>query len=125
MDLDELSTTLGKRFSGKFVNETDSIEYEAIAERFSSQEAEILRRSIAMLPPKAPSGLSRERALAILGQLVRVLKELRRASQHSWKAGASSVAISTRPTSRRRDGDSWSWRPSMRTTRPEHDHEGC
>jgi len=34
------------------------------------KEAEILRRSIAMLPPEAPSGLSRERALAILGQLV-------------------------------------------------------
>jgi hypothetical protein len=39
MDLDELSTTLGKRFSGKFVNETDSIEYEAIAERFPPEES--------------------------------------------------------------------------------------
>jgi hypothetical protein len=28
--------------------------------------------------PQAPSGVSRERALAILGQLVRVLRELRR-----------------------------------------------
>jgi len=44
----------------------------------SPEEAEILRRSIAMLPPRAPSGLSRERALAILGQLVRSLRELRR-----------------------------------------------
>jgi hypothetical protein len=44
----------------------------------SPEEAEILRRSIAMLPPQAPSGLSRERALAILGQLVRVLRQLRR-----------------------------------------------
>jgi hypothetical protein len=44
----------------------------------SPEEAEILRRSIAMLPPKAPSGLSRERALAILGQLVRALRKLRR-----------------------------------------------
>jgi hypothetical protein len=44
----------------------------------SPEEAEILRRSIAMLPPDAPSGLSRERALAILGQLVRALSELRR-----------------------------------------------
>jgi hypothetical protein len=44
----------------------------------SPEEAEILRRSIAMLPPQAPSGLSHERALAILGQLVRVLRELRR-----------------------------------------------
>jgi hypothetical protein len=43
----------------------------------SPEEAEILRRSIAMLAPKAPSGLSRERALAILGQLVRVLRQLR------------------------------------------------
>jgi len=31
------------------------------------EEAEILRRSIAMLPPQSPSGLTRERALAILG----------------------------------------------------------
>jgi hypothetical protein len=44
----------------------------------SPEEAEILRHSIAMLPPEAPSGLSRERALAILGQLVRALWELRR-----------------------------------------------
>ncbi|MGO9910670.1 MAG: hypothetical protein ACLPQS_05865 [Acidimicrobiales bacterium] len=44
----------------------------------SPEEAEIVRRSIAMLPPGAPSGLSRERALAILGQLVRALSELRR-----------------------------------------------
>lgn len=27
MDLDEVSTTLGKRLSGMLVNETDSIEY--------------------------------------------------------------------------------------------------
>lgn len=44
----------------------------------SPEEAENLRRSIAMLPPDAPSGLSREPALAILGQLVRELRELRR-----------------------------------------------
>jgi len=44
----------------------------------SPEEAEVLRRSIAMLPPEAPSGLNRERALAILGQLVRALSELRR-----------------------------------------------
>jgi len=44
----------------------------------SPEEAEILRRSIAMLPPQSPSGLSRERALAILGQLVRALRELQR-----------------------------------------------
>jgi hypothetical protein len=42
------------------------------------EDAEILRRSIAMLPPQSPSGLSREPALAILGQLVRVMRELRR-----------------------------------------------
>jgi hypothetical protein len=33
----------------------------------SPEEAERLRRSIAMLPPRAPSGLSHGRALAILG----------------------------------------------------------
>ncbi len=44
----------------------------------SPEQAEILRRSIAMLPPQAPSGLNRERALAVLGQLVRALMELRR-----------------------------------------------
>jgi len=43
----------------------------------SPEEAEILRRSIAMLPPQSPSGLSREQALAILGQLARALRELR------------------------------------------------
>jgi hypothetical protein len=42
----------------------------------SPEQAEIVRRSITMLPPQAPSGLSRERALAILGQLVRVQREL-------------------------------------------------
>jgi hypothetical protein len=44
----------------------------------SPEEAEVLRRSIAMLPPQSPSGLTRERALAIRGQLVRALWELRR-----------------------------------------------
>jgi hypothetical protein len=44
----------------------------------SPEQAEVLRRSIAMLPPQAPSGLSRERAMAILAQLVRALRELRR-----------------------------------------------
>jgi hypothetical protein len=33
----------------------------------SAEEPETLRRSIAMLSPQAPSGLSRERGLAILG----------------------------------------------------------
>jgi len=47
----------------------------------SPEEAEVLRRSIAMLPPQAPSGLSRERALAILAQLIRTLRELRRANK--------------------------------------------
>jgi hypothetical protein len=44
----------------------------------SPEQAEVLRRSLAMLPPQAPSGLSRERAMAILAQLVRALRELRR-----------------------------------------------
>jgi hypothetical protein len=40
----------------------------------SPEQAEVLRRSIAMLPPQAPNGLSRERAMAILAQLVRELR---------------------------------------------------
>ena len=39
----------------------------AIAD-LSPEKAEILQRSIAMLPPQAPRGLARERALAILGR---------------------------------------------------------
>jgi hypothetical protein len=39
MDLDEVSTTLGKSLSGMLVNETDSIEYDAIAERLSPEES--------------------------------------------------------------------------------------
>ncbi len=42
------------------------------------EEAKVLRRSIAMLPPQTWSGLRRERALATLAQLVRALRELRR-----------------------------------------------
>jgi hypothetical protein len=34
-----------------------------------------------MLPPQAPSDLSRERALAILGQLIRALQQLRRSTR--------------------------------------------
>jgi hypothetical protein len=52
----------------------------------SPEEAEILRRSIAMLPPLSPSGLSRERVLAILSQLVRALRELRRHEAAGRKA---------------------------------------
>jgi hypothetical protein len=44
----------------------------------SPEEAEILRRSIAMLPPQSPSGVSQERALGFLSQLGRVPRELRR-----------------------------------------------
>ncbi len=55
-----------------------SVRYAPSVPDLSPEEAEIVRRSIAMLPPGAPSGLSRERALAILGQLVRALSELRR-----------------------------------------------
>ena len=56
----------------------------------SPEEAEILRRSIAMFPPQAPSGLSRERAMAILAQLVRALRELRRQVEapHVFSASA-------------------------------------
>jgi len=54
------------------------VRYRWIVGDFSPEEAEIHRRSIAMPPSKAPSGLSRKRALAILGQLVRALRELRR-----------------------------------------------
>ncbi|MGO8874667.1 MAG: hypothetical protein ACLQNG_02745 [Acidimicrobiales bacterium] len=49
------------------------------------EEAEILRRSIAMLPPQSPSGLSRERAVAILGQLVRALRDLRNRGREGTK----------------------------------------
>ncbi|MGD0083890.1 MAG: hypothetical protein ABSD78_11920 [Acidimicrobiales bacterium] len=41
----------------------------------TSWEAEQLRRSVAMLPPESPSGLPRERALAVLEQLRRLLEE--------------------------------------------------
>jgi len=44
----------------------------------SPEQAESLHRSIAMLPPQSPSGPGRERTLAILGQLVRALRELAR-----------------------------------------------
>jgi len=40
-----------------------------------SYEVEQLRRSIAMLTPGSPSGLSRERALTLLEQLRRLTKE--------------------------------------------------
>jgi len=45
----------------------------------SPEETEILLRSMAMLPQQEPNEeLDSERALAILGQLVRALRELRR-----------------------------------------------
>ena len=40
-----------------------------------SYEIEQLRRSIAMLTPGSPSGLSRERALGLLDQLRRLTRE--------------------------------------------------
>jgi hypothetical protein len=40
-----------------------------------SWEAEQLRRSVAMLPPEAPAGLGREKALAVLDQLRRLLEQ--------------------------------------------------
>jgi len=60
-----------------------SVRYRGSVPDLSPEEAEVLRRSIAMLPPEAPSGVSRERALAILGQLVRALTELRRRDRRS------------------------------------------
>lgn len=51
--------------------------YPEVVDDLTPEEAENLRRSIAMLPPQAPSGLSRERALAVLAQLVRALERLR------------------------------------------------
>ncbi len=50
------------------------VRYRPIVADLTPEEAEILRRSVAMLPPQTPSGLSRERALAILGQLVRAFE---------------------------------------------------
>jgi|GEM_PF-4245983 len=44
---------------------------------FTVESAENLRRSVAMLPANGPSWLSRETALRILGQLVRLLEKLR------------------------------------------------
>ena len=40
-----------------------------------SWEAEQLRRSVAMLPPQDPAGLSREKALEVLDQMRRLLKQ--------------------------------------------------
>jgi len=58
----------------------EQVEGEGLSRAGMGRAGGTLRRSIATLPPQAPSGLSRERALAILGQLVRVLRELRRRS---------------------------------------------
>jgi hypothetical protein len=38
-------------------------------------EVEILRRSVAMLAPRSPNGLSREQALTVLEQLAKEMKE--------------------------------------------------
>jgi hypothetical protein len=63
----------------------------------SPAEAEILRRSIAMLPPQAPSGLSRERAMAILAQLVRTLREQRRRyAPAAWRSPEGGIGLAGR-----------------------------
>jgi hypothetical protein len=49
-----------------------------LSDLLSPEQTEVLRRSLAMLPSQAPSGLSQERAMAILAQLVRTPRELRR-----------------------------------------------
>jgi hypothetical protein len=41
----------------------------------TSWEVEQLRRSVAMLPPETPTGLAREKALAVLEQLRRLLED--------------------------------------------------
>jgi hypothetical protein len=46
----------------------------------ASWEVEQLRRSIAMLAPETPAGLSRERALELLDQLERVLLAVERSA---------------------------------------------
>ena len=51
-----------------------SLHFMNVAE-LRSWEAEQLRRSVAMLPPEAPAGLSREKALAVLDQLRRLLEQ--------------------------------------------------
>ncbi len=53
----------------------------SMAEGLSSWEVEQLRRSIAMLPPGSPSGVSREQALQLLGQLRSALALLEHPSQ--------------------------------------------
>jgi len=40
-----------------------------------SHEVEVLRRSVAMVTPGQPSGLSREQALDVLGQLEQVIRQ--------------------------------------------------
>jgi hypothetical protein len=55
----------------------------------TSFEVEQLRRSVAMLPPEAPAGLGREKALAILDQLRRVLET----EEHRLAAGNHPSAL--------------------------------
>jgi hypothetical protein len=47
-----------------------------VRDDLKSHEVEQLRRSVAMLKPAAPNGLSREEALLVLDQLRRALVEL-------------------------------------------------
>ena len=50
-------------------------------------ELELLRRSVAMLPPGAPNGLDREKALAIISQLKDVTAERDRLVEAVREAG--------------------------------------
>lgn len=50
-------------------------------------ELELLRRSVAMLPPGAPNGLSREKALALITQLKDVTAERDRLAEAVREAG--------------------------------------
>lgn len=45
---------------------------------FTREQAEHLRRSVAMLPPTHPAALDRETALAVLAALVAALEALER-----------------------------------------------
>ena len=58
-----------------------------MSEAISSWEVEQLRRSVAMLPPGAPSGISREQALQMLGQLRHALALLEHPSQPGGGTG--------------------------------------
>jgi hypothetical protein len=51
------------------------LRYDSTMADYTSFEVELLRRSVGMLPPESPAGLSREKALQVLDQLRRLQEE--------------------------------------------------